>query len=82
MVSGFWGVARHVNYLGELLMASALALSLGYPGAIWPWLYPVYYLALLVPRQIADDRRCAQKYGALWVEYRRAVPYRIVPGIY
>jgi protein-S-isoprenylcysteine O-methyltransferase Ste14 len=82
LVSGFWGLSRHVNYLGELLMASGLTLSLGYPRALWPWLYPLYYLALLLPRQLDDDRRCAQKYGPLWDEYRRAVPYRIVPFIY
>jgi delta14-sterol reductase len=82
LISGFWGLSRHINYLGELLMASGLALSLGYPSAIWPWLYPLYYVALLVPRQIDDDRRCADKYGALWVEYQRAVPRRIIPFIY
>jgi len=82
LASGFWGVSRHVNYLGELLMASGLALSLGYPAHVMPWLYPLYYVALLVPRQIDDDRRCAQKYGALWEEYVRRVPYRIVPGVY
>ena len=38
---GFWGLARHINYLGEILMASALALSLGYPTSVWPWLYPI-----------------------------------------
>jgi delta14-sterol reductase len=82
LVSGFWGLSRHVNYLGELLMATGLTLSLGAPGALVPWLYPLYYIVLLVPRQLDDDRRCAQKYGPLWTEYRRAVPYRIVPWIY
>jgi delta14-sterol reductase len=82
LISGFWGLSRHINYLGELLMSSALALSLGYPSSIWPWLYPIYYLVLLLPRQIADDRRCAEKYGPMWDEYRRAVPARIVPWIY
>jgi protein-S-isoprenylcysteine O-methyltransferase Ste14 len=82
LVGGLWGLSRHINYLGELLMASGLALSLGYPGAIWPWLYPLYYVALLVPRQIDDDRRCAAKYGALWDEYCRTVRYRIVPWVY
>jgi delta14-sterol reductase len=80
--SGFWGLSRHINYLGEFLMAIALALSLGYPLSLVPWLYPLYYIGLLVPRQLDDDRRCAKKYGALWDEYRRAVPYRIVPWIY
>ena len=82
LVSGFWGAARHVNYLGELLMASGLTLSLGYPGDIAPWLYPLYYMALLIPRQIDDDRRCAEKYGTLWSQYVKRVPWRIVPGVY
>jgi delta14-sterol reductase len=82
LVSGFWGVSRHVNYLGELLMAVGLTLALGHPGTFWPWLYPLYYVALLVPRQLDDDRRCAAKYGALWEEYRRTVRWRIVPFLY
>lgn len=82
LVSGFWRVSRHVNYLGEILMATGLTLALGYPDHLVTWLYPVYYLVLLVPRQIDDDRRCAAKYGALWTRYVERVPYRIVPGIY
>jgi len=82
LCSGFWGLARHINYLGEILMAVGLALVLGYPAAIGPWLYPLYYLLLLLPRERADDRRCAAKYGPLWDEYRRRVPRRIVPGVY
>lgn len=80
--SGFWHLARHINYLGEVLMAVGLTLALGWPLDPWPWLYPLYYVALLVPRQLDDDRRCAAKYGALWVEYCRRVPYRIIPGLY
>jgi len=82
LVSGFWGLSRHVNYLGELLMSSGLALSLGYPSHLGPWLYPLYYVALLVPRQLDDDRRCAAKYGALWDEYRRRVRWRIIPFVW
>jgi delta14-sterol reductase len=82
LVSGFWGAARHINYLGELLMAVGLTLALGYPGRFAPWLYPLFYLALLIPRQFDDDRRCAAKYGALWNDYKARVPWRIVPGVY
>ena len=63
-------------------MAVGLALALGAPKDPWPWLYPLYYVALLVPRQIDDDKRCAAKYGPVWAEYCRRVPFRIVPGIY
>lgn len=82
LCSGFWRLSRHVNYLGEFLMALGLTLALGWPLDVWPWLYPLYYVALLLPRERDDDKRCAQKYGALWTEYCRRVPYRILPGVY
>ena len=82
LCSGFWGLSRHINYLGEILMAVGLALALGRPLDPWPWLYPLYYVALLLPRQADDDRRCALKYGTLWEEYCRRVPYRIIPRVY
>lgn len=82
LVSGYWGLSRHINYLGEITMAIGIVLCVGYPLLPWPWLYPLYYIALLLPRQIADDRRCAIKYGPLWQEYTKKVPYRIIPFIY
>ena len=86
LCSGFWGISRHVNYLGEILMASGIALALGHsplaPLGWVPWLYPLYYVALLFPRERDDDRRCAAKYGELWDRYRARVPKRIIPGLY
>ena len=71
----------HVS-AGEILMATGLTLTLGYPLEFAPWLYPLYYVALLFPRQFFDDRRCAESYGPLWDEYCKRVPSRIIPGIY
>ena len=82
LCSGFWGLSRHINYLGEILMAIGLTLSLGWPSVWVVWLYPLYYVALLFPRERADERRCAAKYGELWKEYVRRVPKRILPGLY
>lgn len=82
LCSGFWGISRHVNYLGEVLMATGLALSLGWPAEIGPWLYPLYYAIFLPTRERDDDRRCAERYGHLWQEYRQRVPWRIVPKLY
>ncbi len=82
LVSGYWGLSRHINYLGEILMATGIVLCTGYPLLPWPWLYPLYYVALLFPRQVADDKRCAEKYGPLWDEYLKKVRWRIIPGIY
>ncbi|MBL8992504.1 MAG: DUF1295 domain-containing protein, partial [Spirochaetia bacterium] len=82
LVNGFWGLSRHVNYLGEILMATGLALALGWPASLWPWLYPLYYVALLFPRQADDNKRCEAKYGKLWKEYQKRVRWKIIPGVY
>lgn len=82
LVNGFWGLSRHINYLGEILMATGIVLATGHYDLPWPWLYPLYYVGLLFPRQIADDKRCAAKYGPLWEEYVKRVRWRIVPGVY
>jgi len=82
LVNGFWGASRHINYLGEIIQAVAIALAPGY-FAIWMvWLYPIYYIGLFLSRQIDDDAICQAKYGDLWDEYTAKVKYRIVPGLY
>lgn len=82
LVNGFWGVSRHINYLGETLQAVAIALAPGYFGVWMVWLYPLYYVALFISRQLDDDKVCRAKYGALWDEYTAKVKYRIVPRVY
>ena len=82
LVNGFWGLSRHINYLGEVLMASGIAITVTAEAGFWPWLYPLYYVALLFPRQIDDDKRCNKKYGPLWQAYTARVKYRIIPFIY
>ena len=82
LASGFWGSARHVNYLGEILEALGMALALGHFTNIWSWVYFVYLTAFFVVRERIDDRRCAIKYGELWARYREKARYRLIPGIY
>jgi protein-S-isoprenylcysteine O-methyltransferase Ste14 len=82
LVNGFWGLSRHINYLGEIGMAISIILCTGQSLLSWGWLYPVYYIALLFPRQAEDNKRCRQKYGKLWDQYEKKVPNRIIPYIY
>jgi delta14-sterol reductase len=82
LVNGFWGASRHINYLGEIVQAVAIALAVGYWGLWVVWLYPAYYVALLFTRQADDDKVCRAKYGTLWDRYTAEVKYRIVPGVY
>ncbi len=81
LLSGYWGMARHVNYLGDWVIALAFGLCAGF-GSIIPYFYPLWFALLLITREQRDDRWCAKKYGADWDRYKEQVPFRIVPGIY
>ncbi|XP_020823678.1 delta(14)-sterol reductase TM7SF2 isoform X1 [Phascolarctos cinereus] len=81
LVSGWWGMVRHPNYLGDLIMALAWSLPCGVTHLL-PYFYVVYFTILLVHREDRDERQCLQKYGLAWREYCTRVPYRIVPYIY
>ncbi|KAM4617396.1 delta(14)-sterol reductase TM7SF2 isoform 1-T2 [Discoglossus pictus] len=81
LVSGWWGLVRHPNYLGDLTMALAWSLPCGL-SHILPYYYVIYFTALLIHREARDEHQCMKKYGLAWQEYCRRVPYRIFPYIY
>ena len=81
--SGFWGAARHLNYLGEGFLSLSIALVFGHFGNPWAWTYFVFVVTFFTFRQRGDDEECAKKYGEeKWAEYKSKVKYRICPGIY
>ncbi len=81
LVSGFWGIGRHLNYSGEICIYLAFALTTGF--ASWaPFLLPAWLAGLLWHRSRRDDRRCRAKYGELWGRYKERVPYSMVPFVY
>lgn len=81
LVSGWWGVARHFHYLPELALAVAWTIPVGFERGL-PWFYVLFLTILLVHRSMRDDDRCARKYGEAWTEYRRLVPWRMLPGVF
>jgi len=81
LASGWWGLARHFNYLPEITLALAWSLPAGFDHFV-PYVYVVFLTILLVDRAVRDDARCRKKYGASWEEYCRRVPWRIVPGLF
>jgi Delta14-sterol reductase len=81
LASGWWGLARHANYLGDLMMALAWCLACGVSHVV-PCFYFIYFAPLLIARERRDDQHCARKYGADWDAYRARVRWRIVPFVY
>lgn len=114
LTSGWWGVARHINYLGDWIQSWPYCLPTGVAGyqilAAGSWagedafvmqdgrqviqgaakgwaipityFYVVYFAVLLIHRDRRDDEKCHRKYGDDWLKYKKAVKYRIIPGVY
>ncbi|KAL1923259.1 uncharacterized protein VTP21DRAFT_9635 [Calcarisporiella thermophila] len=81
LASGYWGVARHFNYFGDLLLSLAMCLACGFDN-ILAYFYIIYMTVLLLHRTKRDDTRCRGKYGKFWEEYCKLVPYKLIPYIY
>lgn len=81
LVSGFWGIGRHLNYTGEICIYLAFILTTGFDSWI-PYLLPAWLIILLLHRSRRDEKRCHDKYGALWEQYRRRVRYSMIPYVY
>ncbi len=81
LASGWWGVARHANYLGDILLAVSFSLPcivIGFPSSIGDFLlsygYPLYLIILLVQREYRDEQRCRAKYQVRVTGFRVLFP--------
>jgi protein-S-isoprenylcysteine O-methyltransferase Ste14 len=81
LISGWWGMARHINYFGDWLMAWAWCLPCGFRDVV-PYFYVVYFGVLLVHRDQRDQEACREKYGKDWDAYCAIVRWRFCPYVY
>jgi delta14-sterol reductase len=81
LVSGWWGIGRHLNYTGEIVVYTAIALCAGVH-ALGPFLLPLWLTALLCHRALRDERRCRAKYGEVWEQYCARARFRMFPLLY
>ncbi|XP_046978050.1 delta(14)-sterol reductase TM7SF2 [Vanessa cardui] len=81
LVSNLWGILRHPNYTGDIMIHIALAL----PGiltrnviATVPALVTIF---VFLHRAWRDHNRCRRRYGAAWQRYCKRVPSVVIPKI-
>jgi len=83
LASGFWGVARHFQYLFELIAAwSWCFLANPLVNGVLPLFYAAFLTYLLIDRAKRDSTKCLLKYGKYYEDYCELVPYKILPGVY
>ena len=80
LTSGYWGMARKINYTGDWIMALSWCLVCGFDSIV-PYFYAIYFGILLIHRSERDDHMCHNKYGNDWIKYKKIVPYRFIPGV-
>lgn len=83
LASGWWGVARHFQYLFELTAAWSWGLlGMGVHNGPLPLFYAIFLTILLIDRAKRDEDKCKKKYGEYYEQYMKIVKYKIVPFIY
>eukprot|EP00668_Euglena_longa_P008096 GGOE01009738.1.p1 GENE.GGOE01009738.1~~GGOE01009738.1.p1 ORF type:complete len:440 (-),score=142.03 GGOE01009738.1:160-1434(-) len=80
LTSGWWGLARKINYTGDWLVGLSWCLLCGFDSIV-PYFYSIYFFVLLVQRAMRDNQACALKYGEDWKRYTELVPYIFIPYI-
>jgi len=81
LISGWWGLARKINYTGDWMMGLAWCLTCGGATPL-AYFYAIYFAVLLVHRSFRDDHMCAVKYGDDWGKYKAKVPAVFIPGVF
>lgn len=81
LVSGWWGIARHINYVFELSVAYAWCLPTLTSGLLG-YFYSIFLTILLIDRAYRDELRCAEKYGEFYEEYCKIVKWKMIPKVY
>jgi len=84
LYSGWWGIARHMNYTGDLIQAYCFGLAT-FPWtffSILPFMNGIVLTAITVQREGRDNAWCQSKYGQDWNKYCQLVPYKMIPYIW
>ncbi|KAI1401331.1 hypothetical protein F4819DRAFT_333611 [Hypoxylon fuscum] len=78
---GVWRWARHVNYLGYSLWRGGYTMvATGWVGGLLMAGWQMYDLGHRAAG-VLDDY-CSNRYKEQWAQFKREVPYKIIPGIY
>lgn len=85
LISGWWGLVRHPNYLGEILIQWSWVLpAVSTAGRVDLLIYylPIFTTLMLLIRCSQQNERNKKKYGTAWDTYCAKVTSNLIPKIY
>jgi len=78
---GLFGLARHINYGGYTVMRAGYALATG--GWMWSAFVFAFFFRDFATRGVPVlDEYCSKRYGESWVQFKKSVQWKLIPGIY
>lgn len=79
LTTGPYARVRHPFYTGFLSLAVGLAVLIPLLETVMLAVFSVGGILFFVQR---EEEFLLQRYGRAYVDYRRRVPYKIIPGVY
>lgn len=81
-MGGLFGLARNINYGSYMTWRTGFALVAG--GPLWAALVGSFFFWDFSNRGVpVMEEYCEKRYGARpWEEFKKKVPYRLIPGVY
>ncbi|KAJ2163099.1 erg24, C-14 sterol reductase [Coemansia sp. RSA 552] len=80
LISGWWGMARHINYTGDWFFGLAQCLATGFATPM-TYFFSAYFFVLLIHRNYRDECKCRAKYKKDWAKYCEIVPSMFIPHV-
>ncbi|CAH2084923.1 unnamed protein product [Euphydryas editha] len=81
LVANLWGILRHPNYTGDIMIHLALALPGVFTRNIVAAAPALITIFMFIHRAWRDHNRCRRRYGAAWQRYCKRVPSVLIPKI-
>lgn len=82
ILSGWWGLVRHPNYVGDIITTLSICIPLIWRFAWPPLLVAIWTVVIIVHRAERANAHNLRRYGSQWIQYCQKVPFKFIPGIY
>ncbi|KAF7997489.1 hypothetical protein HCN44_006060 [Aphidius gifuensis] len=82
ITSGFWGLLRHPNYFGDIIMHWSIASISLFTNDVLPYFSAICCTIILLHRAYRDNSRCRKRYGAAWEQYCLRAKSMVINRVY